>query len=113
MSAIVLVPPAQVALANSLAEGIGWGPQNFTGDLAFADPVPREVVFIGLHLTEEAFAGFSAALAEQPETAALLTGMRVELPATDENGRPVEFGPTHVAGICAREGWQVTRWSAS
>ncbi len=116
MSAIILVRPDLVPLANALAEGMGWGPQNFSGDLAFADPVTGDVLWVGLHLTSAAHAAFSAALAEQsaapsPELATLMAGMQIEVPETDDNGAPVEFGPSHVAGLVARHGWRVTTWA--
>lgn len=118
MSAIVLVRPNLVPIANALAEGMGWGPANFQGDLAFADPVTRDVLWVGLHLLDGPQAAFAAALAEQsatpsPDLVTLLAGMRIETPATDDDGNPVEFGPTHVAGLATREGWQVTRWVSS
>lgn len=117
MSALILVRPDLVSLANALAEGMGWGPENFTGDLAFADPDTRETLWVALHLTSDAYKAFSAALAKKSadpskELATLLEGMQIEEPATDENGTVIEFGPTHVAGLVARNGWQVTQWEA-
>lgn len=98
MSAIILVPPALVPAANSIAEGLGWGPANFQGDLAFADDT-NEVVWVGLHLTDQAYANFAAALANPPpEALPVIAAMRIE---EAEEG---EFGPTHVAGLCARLG---------
>mgnify|MGYP001810302899 CR=1 FL=1 len=110
MSANILVPPALVPAANAIAAGLGWGPANFQGDLAFADDT-NEVVWVGLHLTDQAYANFAAALANPPpEALPVIAAMQIEHPATDDDGNPLEFGPTHVAGLCTRLGLTATTW---